>query len=245
MQLLPRSRWLSRALGLAGLLLAGCVVSPQPEPPAIIAPLLALASQGSVVALEGRAFAVTPGGSTLEMLDLDSTAAAARVDVAEDGSFVLALGGATFDENRLQAFSGSLRSDPLDIKGPGGGALGAKGALLVKQPALGCLRLAPALEIGFISSSTVSITKSATVTVTLTNGCASDVTVGGFSLRTGSPAFTTAPATGPLVVPAGAESSFTVTFTPQAGAATEEVLFVQIDAPVKDRRPLTLRGFVP
>ena len=245
MRPLPRSRWLSRALGLAGLLFAGCVVSPQPEPPSIVAPLLSLASRSSVVALQGGVGAVTPGGATLEMLDLDTSATATSVTVAEDGSFSLALSGAPADEYRFQAFSGPFRSDPLDIKSADDTAIDTNGALLIMQPTLGCLRLAPAREIGFITSSPVGITKSATVTVTLTNGCASDVTVGGFSLRAGSPAFTTAPATGPLVVTAGADSSFTVTFTPQAGASTEDVLFVQIDAPVKDRRPLTLRGFVP
>ena len=79
----------------------------------------------------------------------------------------------------------------------------------------------------------------------MTNGCSGPVTVGGVSLRLGSPAFTIAPASAAQVIPAQSSRSFTVTFTPHPGDPIEDIVFVQIDAPESGRLPLTVRGEGP
>ncbi len=85
MRLQTPSRWLHSAFCLVGLLFAGCVVSPQPEPPAIIANLLSVeADAAGDITLLGAAGSVTPGGSTLTTLDLDSTAPATSINVAAE-----------------------------------------------------------------------------------------------------------------------------------------------------------------
>lgn len=245
MRLLPPSSWLPRALCIAGVLLGGCVVSPQPEPPAIDSSLLSIESTATATKLVGAPGAVTPGGGLLAQLDLDTTAAQTSGTVAADGSFAVPLSGTLSDEYRLQALLGGLRSAPLDVTGIKGISFGGDALAVVMRPLADCLVLTPALEVDFPTSSPVSISLSSSVTVTMSNGCTSDVTVGKFSLRAGSPGFSVSPATGPLVVPVGGKASFTVTFSPKAGGSTDDVLFVEIDAPVKTRRPLTLRGFVP
>jgi hypothetical protein len=46
-------------------------------------------------------------------------------------------------------------------------------------------------------------------------------------------------------VPSQSTSTFTVTFDPQPGAPTEDIMFVQISAPESGRLPLTVRGQGP
>lgn len=245
----PRSpsrwpRWLPGALCLAGLLFSGCVVSPQPEPPSIIANLLTIDAESGMISgapgsvtLKGAAGAVQPGGSELSTVDLDTQDPAATITVADDGSFSVVLAGTSADQFRLQAFSSGLRSDPLDVT-KASGLLGDKTAVLVTTPLESCFLLSPALEVGPIAASS-------SATVKMTNQCTDDVTVSGLSLRLGSPSFTVAPGTGPLVVPAQSTGTFTVTFAPQAGAPAEDILFVEMSAPSPGRRTLTVRGQDP
>jgi hypothetical protein len=230
-------RWHRCAVVIAGLLFAGCVVSPQPEPPSIDGSLLSIASNQGTVTLSGAPGAVKPGSSTLDALDLDAKAAPSSLTVAADGSFSVALTGAVDDAFRLQAFSGGLRSEPLDLQGHmglmGGATLGP-----ASRPLASCFSLTPALEIATLAPST-------SATVVMTNDCTDPVTVGGVSLRLGSPAFTITPASAAQVIPAQSSRSFTVTFTPHPGDAVEDIVFVQIDAPESGRLPLTVRGESP
>ena len=243
----PPSRWptwLSSAPCLVGLLFAGCVVSPQPEPPSITANLLtiegeigALPGEFGSVTLKGAAGAIQPGGSELNTIDLDTTAPSTTITVAEDGSFSLVLSGTTADQFRLQAFSSGLRSNPVDVTRSTG--LTDDGtAVLVATPLEDCFLLAPALEVGPIAASS-------SVTVKMNNQCSDDVTVSGLSLRVGSPSFTVTPSAGPLVLPAHGTGAFTVSFAPQAGAPAEDVLFVEMSAPLQGRKALTVRGQTP
>ena len=231
------SRWLLSALCLVGLLGAGCLVSPQPEPPSIIANLLTIEESLGSTTLRGSAGAVQPGGSKLSTIDLDTTDPAAATTVANDGSFSLVLAGTGADEFRLQAFSGGLRSDPLDVR-RNAGLTGDGTAVLITTPLVGCFLLTPALEVGPIATSS-------SATVQMKNHCTDDVTVSGFSLRQGSPAFTITPGNGPLLIPAQGAGAFTVTFKPQPGAPTEDILFVEMATPSQERRSLTVRGQIP
>jgi hypothetical protein len=237
MRLRLPSRWLHSAVGLVGLLFSGCVVSPQPEPPAIIASLLSIEGRYGSVTLKGSAGAVQPGGSDLSTIDLDTSDPAAAITVANDGSFSLVLAGTGTDEFRLQAFSGGLRSDPLDIT-RNAGLTGDGTAVLVTTPLDSCFLLAPALEVGPIAAFS-------SATVQMTNHCTDEVTVSGLSLRQGSPAFTITPGSGPLSIPAQGAGAFTVTFSPQPGAPTEDILFVELATPIPGRRSLTVRGQTP
>ena len=237
MRLRLPSRWLNSAFCLVGLLFSGCVVSPQPEPPAIIASLLSIAERSGSVTLKGSAGAVQPGGSDLRTIDLDTSDPAAAITVADDGSFSLVLAGTGTDEFRLQAFSRGLQSDPIDVMRSSG--LTSDGtAVLVSTPLESCFLLAPALEVGPIAASS-------SATVQMTNHCTDDITVSGLSLRQGSPAFKITPGNGPLSIPAQGAGAFTVTFNPQPGAPTEDVLFVEIATPSQGRRSLTVRGRAP
>jgi hypothetical protein len=214
------------------------VVSPQPEPPSIIADLLsAVADAEGGITLLGAAGAVTPGGSTLITLDLDSKAPATSINVAGDGSFSLPLLGGLMDAYRLQAFSSGLRSDPLDITGQAN-LTGDPAVAPTTRPLASCFFLEPELEIGPLAAST-------SATVLMINTCASAVTVSGITLRAASPAFTLAPAGGALVMPPQSTSAFTVTFDPHPGDPTEDIVFVQISAPQSGRLPLTVRGQAP
>ncbi|MFS8070395.1 MAG: hypothetical protein ACMG6S_28870 [Byssovorax sp.] len=237
MRLQPPSRWLHSAFCLVGLIFAGCVVSPQPEPPAIIASLLSIEGRPGSVTLKGAAGAVQPGGSELSTIDLDTSDPATAITVADDGSFSLVIAGTPADDFRLQAFSGGLRSDPLDVTSHSG-LWGGGTTTLVVTPLESCFLLAPARELG-------PITASSSATVQMTNHCTDDVTVSGLDLRLGSPAFTIPPGTIPLVIPAQGAGAFTVTFNPQPGAPAEDILFVEMSAPVQGRRPLTVRGQTP
>jgi len=237
MRLRLPSRWLHSAVCLVGLLFSGCVVSPQPEPPSIIASLLSIEGRSGSVTLKGSAGAVQPGGSDLSTIDLDTSDPAAAITVANDGSFSLVLAGTGTDEFRLQAFSGGLRSDPLDIT-RNVGLAGDGTAVLVTTPLDSCFLLAPALEVGPIAALS-------SATVQMTNHCTDDVTVSGLSLRRGSPAFTITPGSGPLLIPAQGAGAFTVTFNPQPGAPTEDILFVELATPSQGRRSLTVRGQTP
>ncbi len=67
----------------------------------------------------------------------------------------------------------------------------------------------------------------------MANHCIDDVTVSGLSLRAGSPSFTLTPGAGPLVIPAQSTATFTVSFTPQAGAPAEDIVFVEMAKPVQ------------
>ncbi|MFT3771247.1 MAG: hypothetical protein QM820_38010 [Minicystis sp.] len=137
---------------------------------------------------------------------------------------------------RVQALLDTVASDPLDITNVNGITPGSLS--VVTGPLADCFTIDPPGEIGPLAAGE-------TVTVTLTNGCAQPVTVGGFPLRLGSAAWSvTAPAV-PLAIPTGGTSTFTVAFDPQPGDARDDVLFVQITAPAVGRRPLTLRGAGP
>jgi hypothetical protein len=236
--------WLPSALCLAGLLLSGCVVSPQPEPPSIIATLLTIEGEPGTIAgdvgsvtLKGAAGAIQPGGSELSTVDLDTTDPAASITVANDGSFSLVLSGTTTDQFRLQAFSTGLRSKPVDVT-RASALTGDGAAVLVAAPLESCFLFDPPFEVGPIAAS-------APATVEMTNHCTDDVTVSGLSFRRGSPSFTVTPGTGPLVIPAQGTGAFTVSFAPEAGAPTEDILFVEMSAPLAGRKTLTVRGKAP
>ncbi|APR75106.1 Hypothetical protein A7982_00452 [Minicystis rosea] len=233
-----RSCWrtIRGALLGAGLLMAGCGVSPQPEPPSIDISLLELGKTESGALLTGSPGAVKPGGSTLTALDLDDVSPASSVVVAMDGSFSTPLTGDPLHVYRVQAELDTRLSDPLDVTGVMGIAPGP--ASEVKGPLAACLTLDPAREIGPLDAGD-------SVTVTLTSACANATTVGSLPLRLGSAAWSVAAPPLPLVIPASSSASFTVTFDPVGGDARDDILFVQITAPEMGRRPLTLRGKNP
>jgi hypothetical protein len=221
------------ALAAVGLWLSGCGVSPQPEPPGIDITRLALGQDGANVILRGSAGAVTPGSSTLSSLDLSDTTPGSSISVAANGSFSLTSAGAFSDEYRLQAFADGLRSEPVDVTGVQGLMAGTQLAA-AHRPLADCFLLAPALELGPVAAG-------ASAKVTMSNHCAGDVTVGDFALRLGV-AWSVPASVTPIVVPAKGSASFTATYAPHPGDATDDVVFVDITAPEAGHRPITLRG---
>ena len=236
--MLPRSLWrtIRSALLGAGLFVAGCGVSPQPEPPSIDISLLELGEAEGGALLTGSPGAVKPGGGTLTAIDLDDTSPASTVTVAADGSFTAPLTGTPQHVYRVQAARAALRSEPIDVTGVMGIIPGP--ATAVPGPLAACLTLDPAPEIGPLSPGESAV-------VTLVSTCPGTVTVGSLPLRLGSVAWSVAAPALPFVLPSGGTSSFTVTFDPSGGGARDDILFVQISTPEMGRRPLTLRGTPP
>ncbi len=238
----PTLRLLGALAMSAGLALAGgCGVSPQPEPPSFLPPSIDLSLVGfgsdeeGGLTLVGEPGAVT-NGATLGEIDLDATTDEVTGKVERDGSFVVALTGASTDVRRLQAHNRELSSDPVDVREVtglqgGGGLVKAPGALD------DCLFIAPDLELGPVAPGTTTMVK-------LINRCESAVTVSAVTLRQGSPAWGITAAT-PIDIPLQATRSFAVRYSPQPGDAIDDVLFVELTAPTTGRRAITLRGEAP
>jgi hypothetical protein len=231
----------SGAWAAGALLVAACGVSPQPEPPVHDPPTIdvarvSLGDDGAGLVLSGSEGAVLPGGSELRALHLDSAVPEVAVLVRADGSFEAAVSGAREHTFRLQAFLGELRSSPVDVTGVVS-VVPDDGVVPVEAPLGDCLELDPPLELGPLAAG-------ADAELQITNGCSSDVALSDLRLRQGSPAWTVAPGA-PVTVPAGEARGFTVTFAPGPGDPLDDVLLVEIGAPVTGRRPITLRGRAP
>lgn len=213
-------------------------MSPQPEPPAapeIDTGRIKVQTADAGLLLVGAPGAVSLPGE-LRGVDLDDGSPASTTKVAADGSFSIPFTGARTDWFRLQAIASGVRSRPVDVTGATGIMPGE--TVVPVPPTLGdCLRItggATADEIGPIASGRAT-------TVTIDNGCSADATIASTSLRFASTAFTLTLPT-PLVVPRGGQRTFTVAYARSAGAPDEDVLVLQISAPLAGRRALTLVG---
>jgi len=143
---------------------SGCIISPQPEPPRIDVDKIRIelissdpdGGQRDMVRFIGSEGAVTPGGATLSITNLDRPSTNGEWVVAEDGSFSATLPGVGGDMFRLIAWVDALHSEPVDIVAP----VEDGAALPAPRPLEDCLELTPPREIDFgetvVSSSAVS-----------------------------------------------------------------------------------------
>lgn len=95
----------------------GCMVTETGNPTAIDAKSIYLRKMDSGVRMVGEKGAVTPGGSRLRIIDLDSLSEPVTITVEKDGSFQVDLEGAMDHVYRLRAIKGDDRSDPVNISG--------------------------------------------------------------------------------------------------------------------------------
>lgn len=217
-------------------LLAGCSISPVPEPPATPPSLdsqVGVAFCNSCDApfiLQGGPGAVRDA-TRVWAVNLDQTQPPVTVDVAEDGSYKLFIFGEVGNEVRLQARRDDQRSQPVDVVLANDGPLA-----LAPRPLASCFQVATDLDFGPQAPG-----DKVSRTITLTHTCAAPLTLSRISLRAPSTSLSiVAPAT-PLELGAGSVQ-IDVSYTAQPGGNDEEVLLVETSAPSKDRRAIDLAG---
>ena len=164
---------LRRSLGLAGLVAtAGCGPSPQPHPPPIdisISGLTVSAPSPGVVRLAGGEGAAV-SADQVEVIDVTGeTMATIELGIANvggDGSFSIDFQGELTDTFRLQAFSTSETTGPVDV-------IGTTDGTVVEAPRLSCLTAnqPPELEVQ------ATTTTPGSVPLVLANECPNAVLV--------------------------------------------------------------------
>lgn len=225
--------WVTGCFGtLVALLLAGCVMSPIPEPPQatfIVDKVITENTQGmrSLGIITGDPGAASPVGATIRVFNLDAQYSPVDGQVEANGSFMLDLEVDEGDELRFQIITDEYRFDAIDlVAGPPNTV-----PVLAERPLADCLLLEPAAEIDL----------AATQTVVVENTCENDVQLEAPSLR--------APLTG---IEIGSDRSWPEVVTP-GGSITvdvqvdpdwdiEDIFFITVITPELDRRPIT---FVP
>ncbi len=119
-----RGRRGARVATLLGVLLGGCVVSPQPSPP-VHEPILDTGLVGvsgdpmvlrQQVFLKGEPGAVEPAEGVVLVTNLDSADAPVVAEIKADGSFVAAVDASTDQVLRIQVKQGERRSEPVDLQ---------------------------------------------------------------------------------------------------------------------------------
>jgi hypothetical protein len=214
--------------------LAACSVNPVPEPPAkpeTSGPIAAdgcLSCDGAIV-LSGA----TKNADVVWAVNLDRTDPPTVVDVAADGSFELALLGTTGDEVRIQARRDTERSDPRDYVVPDQGDL-----IPAARPLFDCLPAPLELDLGELSVGAPAAVRA----LDLASTCADAVTLQTIDLRAPAPAFTLQSSPVPIALGTNQTESIQVSFAPTMPGPSEEILLVEITAPVTDRRAVTLFG---
>lgn len=207
-------------------LLAGCLGTPQPDPPNLDPDLLATGGErGEDVMVIGGPGAVSPGGASLHLANLETADPVVVVAVGEDGAFSALLSATYADELRLWAVAGGDRSEPVDV-------VLTEPIGLAPRPLAACFRSEPALA--------AVVAEGRELTVVLVNECDETVSVSRASLREPDAPFTVGPA--PASIEPGGRADLAVSFAPPSADPAEAILLVEVDAPEHDRRPVTLFG---
>ncbi len=222
--------------------LGACSLRPQPEPPPA-EPQLLLDNVSAVPshpnAMQGGSISGAPGaappGATLRAYNLDNNFPPSVTAANDDGSFELLIDIIAGDEVRIQAITQDARSKPLDV------IIGEPESTptLAVRPLADCVSLAPASELSFGTLDT-----SAERSLIVANACDFDIEIGALGMRRpldglliDSPAL-------PASIPSGSSRTWTIRMQPPVGATgeIEDVLLVEVDAPERDRRPVTIRA---
>jgi len=177
----------------------------------------------------------SPAGALLRAYNLESTVAPAEAVVASDGSFSLFLDVLEDDEVRLELIAEGVRSKPLDV------IIGHEASvpILASRALADCLSIAPALQLdlGRVGAAVVDRT------IVIANGCSFDVTVGAVGMRAPVDGLTVVPeAPTPSSISSGASSTVLIRYEAPGGVtgAMDDVLLIEVVAPQRDRRPVTI-----
>lgn len=226
----PSTRLACFALALCSLV-AGCSISPKPEPPTAKPKV----EMGSVVTkptnsygncvVAGDPGAVDTVGATVRIYDLDNDLPAAEGLVKPDGSFSVEVFLTDGDELRLQVIADIGRSDPIDAIATECGK-----SLQLSTHALGdCLLVSPQAELDLAKGKSLEVTNHCTSSVQIEAPTAR-VAVPGLSVGQG--------ATWPALLAPGSSVQVQVSFQP--GSVAEEIVFIEASTPQQDRRPITV-----
>ncbi|MFW5739072.1 MAG: hypothetical protein ACOC1F_01765 [Myxococcota bacterium] len=224
---------------------SGCSLRPQPEPPPVepgpdidpdllsVVPTMPAAMHSGTI--EGARGAV-PAGATVRAYNLHTALPPFETTVASDGSFTLSIEMVEGDEVRLQAIVDDERSEPLDL------IVGAPNTkpVLASRALSDCLSIAPAtqLDLGSLAGG-----QSIVRPVVIANGCAFEISVDRAQMRRPVEGLTVdVPTALPFSVSAGESASLHLRYDAPVGVdgEAEDVLLIQVDAPQRDRRPVTV-----
>jgi hypothetical protein len=217
-----------RLEALLAVLVAGCVISPRPEPPQATLDMdLVNSGRHFGPTIIGDPGAASPAGADVRAIDLDTEAARAAARIEDDGSFEIELEIHDGDVVRLQVVGDDVRSEPIDV------LVADLGTTLepVVPPLGDCLILEPAEEIDLAEGRRVAVD----------NDCGREVVIEQPTLRLPIAGIEIgADLAWPLSLADG--DSVDVRVEAEPGFATEDVFFIEASAPEHDRRPIT---FVP
>jgi len=241
----PAVAHLSRTLIalLAVSFLCACSLRPQPEPPPAqpdVVPTLLSADPASPAAMTGGSLSGAPGavspGATLRAYNLDTSQPPSETIAAPDGSFEMPLDMLPGDEVRLQATLGGARSNPLDV------VIGESAGVPspASRPFAVCLTAVDEFSFGVLPQGS-DVERS----VVLSNDCAFGITLSAIEMRRPIAGLGVVTDALPIVLAAGSSYAWTVRVqVPPGTSGIEDVLIVEVDAPQRDRRPITVRADV-
>lgn len=203
--------------------LAGCIATPQPNPPGLDVTRVGAFGRDMGAELVGEPGAISPADAELWVTPLDLALDPRVITPNADGSFATAIGAG---RHRLQPRLGETRGAIVDVAIDVG--------LTVIEPTLPCLRAdlehaAPDVVVG----------GSGELDVELLNECEDDVTIAAAMRR---PSDFEVIDLAPRLVEAGSTATVRVRFTPAAEGEREEILLVDVSGPAAERRWVTLYG---
>jgi len=226
-------RRLSTVPALLLLLAASCLGTPQPDPPNVIgidpSRVLGSGTDGPpTVWIRGEPGAVTPADALLRIYSLDREDPAVDVTPEPDGSFSVEVPGQPYGEFRLQVTLDEDRAPPVDV------VVETDYVQLAARPLAGCLTTSPAGE--------APVPVGGRTTVRLVNDCVQPVAVARIAMRRPAAPFVVISPSAPVDVPAGGSLPIVVEHPAGADDFGEDVLLLEVSAPLPDRRPVTLIG---
>ena len=208
-------------------------ISPQPEPPG--RGILSIDASGiqswiepdskGFVGLRGAPGCAKPAGATVRATPLYTPQDPNQSVIHADGSFEIPLAMELGDEVRLQIHTDFLRSEPLDLQVAGHGVTMNP----VSHP-LACLTLVPSSELDLTSGSE---------TVLAINGCSTPVVLETPTFRRSTQSIRITGTSWPVTLQP--EKTWEISFeSDESPSGFEEIVFLPIASPQRDRRAITL-----
>ena len=235
--------WIALVALLAAL--AGCSISPQPEPPLVDRGQLMLTNDGMALTLTGGPGAVSPPDAVVTIISLDSPDPEMVITPNPDGSFSAApfpvLVMMPPPEVRVFATApDGSRTEPIDLVGAPDGTI-----MDAPRPLLGCLEVPAELDMGEVAADDIVLDQ-----LRVVNNCPQPVFLDMVSSRLFADFTPTLGSRGMGVVvrEEGGSRNIGVTFEPAFGEAgpREDIIFIQITGMdgMFGRRLFTVRGQV-
>lgn len=217
-------------------LLAGCIATPQPNPPNIVveiepdAVFTDITNRGGID-LFGHPGAIEPPEATLRVYNLDNDAPPVDETVDDDGSFHVEIDGENGNAFRLQAILDEARSEAFDV------IVEIGGVYPMPKPLALCLSTEP--------QTWIEVPTGVLTNIEVTNDCDEVIVVSDTAFRFDPTNFVIRDA--PPNIPARSSATIALEYVPGA-AASEDILMIELMPSLMnetDRRPITLVGVDP